>query len=95
MPRRRGGTCIRRGATRAALDAHFAAHPESRAELLAARSIVQAATPENVRQVVATLDKHPVLDVLHPGAARARHGRRRLHGRPILRRVYDRNIVRV
>jgi hypothetical protein len=56
-----------RGATRAALDAHFAAHPEARAELLHSRSIVQAATPENIRNAVATLDEHPALDVLHPG----------------------------
>ena len=56
-----------RGATRAALDAHFAAHPETRTELLGARSIVQAATPENVRHTLATLDAHPALDVLHPG----------------------------
>ena len=56
-----------RGATRAALDAHFAAHPEARAELLHARSIVQAATPENVRRAIATLDAHPALDLLHPG----------------------------
>jgi hypothetical protein len=55
------------GATRAALDAHFAAHPEARAELLHSRSIVQAATPDNIRQAVATLDEHPALDVLHPG----------------------------
>jgi hypothetical protein len=56
-----------RGATRAALDAHFTAHPETRAELLSARSIVQAATSENIRQALATLDAHPALDVLHPG----------------------------
>ena len=66
-PETPGRNVYPRGTTRAALDAHFAAHPESRAELLGARSIVQAATPENVRQVVATLDEHPVLDVLHPG----------------------------
>src|SRR5688572_28882714 len=56
-----------RDATRAALDAHFAAHPETRADLLSSRSIVQAATPENVSQVLATLDAHPALDLLHPG----------------------------
>jgi hypothetical protein len=56
-----------RGATRAALDAHFAAHPETRAELLSGRSIVQAATPENVRQALATLDEYPGLELLHPG----------------------------
>jgi hypothetical protein len=56
-----------RGTTRAALDAHLAAHPKERLDLLGGRSIVQAATPENVRQVVATLDEHPALDVLHPG----------------------------
>jgi hypothetical protein len=56
-----------RGATRAALDAHFAAHPGTRAELLHSRSIVQAATPQNIRVAIATLDAHPALDLLHPG----------------------------
>jgi hypothetical protein len=56
-----------RAATRTALDAHFAAHPETRAELLSSRSVVQAATPDNVRHALATLDAHPALDVLHPG----------------------------
>ncbi|HEY3519172.1 MAG TPA: NUDIX hydrolase [Gammaproteobacteria bacterium] len=56
-----------RGATRAVLDAHFAAHPETRADLLSARSIVQSATPENIRRAIATLDAHPALDLLHPG----------------------------
>ena len=55
------------GATRAALDAHFAAHPDSRAVLLDSRSIVEAATPDNVRAAIATLDEHPALDLLHPG----------------------------
>lgn len=55
------------GATRAALDAHFAAHPKTRADLLSSRSVVWAATPENVRRALATLDAHPALDVLHPG----------------------------
>jgi hypothetical protein len=54
------------GATRAALDAHFAAYPEARGELLHARSVVRAATAENVREALATLDAHPALDLLHP-----------------------------
>jgi hypothetical protein len=54
-------------ATRAALDAFLAAHPERSADLLHPRFVVQNATPENVERVLATLDTHPALDTLHPG----------------------------
>jgi hypothetical protein len=54
-------------ATRAALDAHFAAHPGARAELLHPRAVVRDATPESVNAALATLDRHPALDTLHPG----------------------------
>src|SRR5690606_464860 len=56
-----------RGATRAALDAYLAQHPQRRAELLHLRSVVQDASAENVRRALATLDAHPALDRLHPG----------------------------
>jgi hypothetical protein len=55
------------GATREALDAHFAAHPAQRDVLLHLRSVVQDATPENVRRALAALDAYPALDLLHPG----------------------------
>lgn len=55
------------GATRAALDTFFAAHPERRDELLDDHAAVWAATPENRRRALAALDRHPALDALHPG----------------------------
>jgi hypothetical protein len=55
------------GATREALDAYFAAHPERRNELLDDRSVVWAATPENRRRALAALDRYEALDTLHPG----------------------------
>lgn len=53
--------------TRASLDAYFAREPQRRAELLDDRAVVWAATPENRRYALATLDRYPVLDTLHPG----------------------------
>ena len=55
------------GLKRGAFDAYLASHPERRDELLHLRSVVREATPDNVRRALATLDAHPVLDVLHPG----------------------------
>lgn len=55
------------GATRAALDAYFAAHPERRDELLDDRAVMWAATPENRRRALGALDRHEALDTLHPG----------------------------
>jgi hypothetical protein len=55
------------GATREALEAYLADHPERREELLALRAVVREATPANVRAALGTLDAHPALDVLHPG----------------------------
>ena len=55
------------GATREALDAFLAAHPERRDELLGPRSVVEEATDANVGRALATLDARPALDVLHPG----------------------------
>ena len=55
------------GTTRETMDAFFAAHPERRAELLDDRAVVWAASAENRRRALAALDRHPVLDALHPG----------------------------
>jgi hypothetical protein len=56
-----------RGATRAALDAYLATHPQRRAEILHPRFVVQDASDENVARALAALDRHAVLDTLHPG----------------------------
>jgi len=55
------------GTTRAEMDAFFAANPNRRDELLDDRAVVWAATPENRRRALATLDRYPALDTLHPG----------------------------
>ena len=55
------------GTTREAMDAFLAAHPERRPELMDDRAVVWAATAENRRRALAALDRHPVLDALHPG----------------------------
>ena len=55
------------GVDRATMDAFLAAHPEKRDEILHLRSVVKAATPENIKSALATLDARPSLDVLHPG----------------------------
>lgn len=55
------------GTTREAMDAFLAANPSRRAEVLDDRSVVWAATPGNRRRALATLDRHPALDMLHPG----------------------------
>ncbi|MGD9966088.1 MAG: NUDIX hydrolase [Hyphomonadaceae bacterium] len=55
------------GITREAMDAFLSANPARREELLDDRSVVWAATPENRRRALATLDRYPALDTLHPG----------------------------
>ena len=47
------------------LDAFLAANPSRREELLAPRSVVRRA--DSVVADLATLDRHPVVDALHPG----------------------------
>src|SRR5690606_11414201 len=54
-----------RDATRAELDAWMAANTDAE-NLLAARTRVRHATAENARHDLATLEKYPVLDTLHP-----------------------------
>lgn len=55
------------GTSVAAMDAYLAAHPERRDELLNPRTLVWAATPENIQRALVTLQRYPVLDALHPG----------------------------
>jgi hypothetical protein len=52
---------------RAELDAFLAAHPAAAAEILAERTAVRRATAEALARDLAALDRHPVLDALHPG----------------------------
>jgi hypothetical protein len=55
------------GATKAAIDAFLAAHPERTAEIQDDRSVVWADTAETRRTVIARLDRYAALDTLHPG----------------------------
>lgn len=55
------------GATKAAIDAFMATHPERAPELQDDRSVVWADTAENRRAVIARLTLYPALDTLHPG----------------------------
>lgn len=55
--------------SRAALDKFMAAHPDTRARLLAPRTIVREATAENLAADRETLKTYPALAVLHPDFA--------------------------
>jgi hypothetical protein len=55
------------GTSRDALDAFLASHPRRRDELLDARALVRRAVPPTIKAALAALDRHPVLDTLHPG----------------------------
>jgi len=49
------------------MEAFLSANPARREELLDDRAVVWAATAENRRRALATLDRYPALDTLHPG----------------------------
>jgi hypothetical protein len=49
------------------IEAFLSEYPESRPWLLGVRSVVRRSERANVDADLATLDAHPVLDVLHPG----------------------------
>jgi hypothetical protein len=55
------------GLTREEIEGFLEKNPGRRAELLDSRAVVRSADPQTVRSVLATLDRHPVLDTLHPG----------------------------
>ncbi|HYE27189.1 MAG TPA: hypothetical protein VD887_00755 [Allosphingosinicella sp.] len=56
--------------TQAELDAYLAAHPDRRAELSDARSVVRRQDRTSLRRDIDALRRHPVLDALHPGLRR-------------------------
>jgi len=49
------------------IDAFLAAHPAKRAAILAPRAVVRRADEAALAADLAALDRHPVLDTLHPG----------------------------
>lgn len=55
------------GVTKAELDAFLAAHPGRRADLLDVRTVVRRADAASLRADLAALDRHPALELLHPG----------------------------
>ena len=66
-PAQRGKNLYPAGVTREELDAYLAAHPSEASGLLGERTVVRRAEAANLRRDLATLTRHPVLDVLHPG----------------------------
>ncbi|MCA9675514.1 MAG: NUDIX hydrolase [Kofleriaceae bacterium] len=52
--------------TKDEIEAYLTAHPEARAALLAPRTVVRRATAADATADLATLDRHPALDTLHP-----------------------------
>ena len=55
------------GLTRADFDAFLAAHPDQRDALLDPLSVVRRADAAQLAEDLATLERHPALDLLHPG----------------------------
>ena len=55
------------GVTKDDIEKSFSSGSANREDILDLRSVVRAATPENLRDDEATLMKYPVLDTLHPG----------------------------
>ncbi len=57
------------GVTKEEIERFLAAHPERRATILHPLTIVRRADAGSLRADLATLARHPALDVLHPGLA--------------------------
>jgi hypothetical protein len=55
------------GITREAVDDWLNQHPETRNSILAGRSVVRRATPENLQRDLAALSDHPAVNRLQPG----------------------------
>jgi len=55
------------GLTREEMDRYLAAHPDQERELMDLRSVVRRGDRASVSRDLAVLDRHPVLDTLHPG----------------------------
>lgn len=55
------------GTTRAQMDAYLAGHPDRRSDILNPRTIVRTATDQHRAEALATLDRYPAIDAVHPG----------------------------
>jgi hypothetical protein len=62
-----GGGLYPADVTKAELDAYMSAHPESRNEILGARTVVRRANAASLRKDIAALTSHPLIDGLQPG----------------------------
>lgn len=62
-----GKTVYPWGITAAEIEAFLADHPEARDAILAPRTVVRRAEAAALAADLATLDRHPALDTLHPG----------------------------
>ncbi len=56
-----------RAVTREELDAYLAANPDQRDAILDLRAVVRRTDAQSLARDLATLDRHPALDTLHPG----------------------------
>lgn len=66
-PERPGRNVYPTDATRESLSRFLQEHPRERATLLHLRTVVRASGIEAARRDLATLERHPTLDTLHPG----------------------------
>jgi hypothetical protein len=55
------------GVKKEEIEAHLAAHPDQRDEILGLRTVVRRADSKNLAADLATLRRHAVLNTLHPG----------------------------
>jgi hypothetical protein len=62
-----GGSLYPWGVTRSEIDGYLEERSDARARMLDLRTVVRRATREAAEADLAVLDRHPVLDTLHPG----------------------------
>ncbi len=55
------------GVSKEEINSYLDATPHARSELLHTRAVVRRATTENLRTDIRTIERHGVIDVLHPG----------------------------
>jgi len=55
------------GVKKEEIEAHLAAHPDQRDQILGLRTVVRSVTPANLSADLLTLKKYPALATLHPG----------------------------
>jgi len=66
-PQPPGGSLYPADATKDEIDAYLDAHPETRASILGARTVVRRADATSLKKDIAAMKKHPLIDGLHPG----------------------------